>query len=100
MRFEKDHGHMLQVQALLVMLLVTSVCTIICFNFLEITTIMIMWVFISLYGAEKVVGTATAMKDQQENKVVWRLSTGDILTVCLGDELSFQLKNEKLEEEV
>jgi hypothetical protein len=51
------------------------------------------------YAPEKVVGTAMAMKDQQENKVVWRLSTGDILTVCLGDELSFQLKNEKLEEE-
>jgi len=59
-----------------------------------------MWVFISLYGAEKVVGTATATKDQQENKVVWKLSTGDILTICLGDELSFQLENEKLEKEV
>jgi len=52
------------------------------------------------YAPEKVVGTATAMKDQQENKVVWRLSTGDILTICLGDELSFQLENEKLEKEV
>lgn len=59
-----------------------------------------MWFFISLFGAEKVVGTATAMKDQQENKVVWNLSTGDILTVRMGDELSFQLKNENLEEEV
>ena len=54
----------------------------------------------SLYGAEKVVGTATATKDQQENKVVWKLSTGDILTICLGDELSFQLENEKFEKEV
>ncbi|CAO2162419.1 unnamed protein product [Urochloa humidicola] len=51
------------------------------------------------YAPEKVVGTATAMKDQQDNKVVWSLSTGDILTVHLGDELSFQLKSERLEEE-
>ncbi|KAK8452744.1 hypothetical protein SEVIR_5G161200v4 [Setaria viridis] len=48
---------------------------------------------------KKVVGTATATKDQQENKVVWSLSTGYILTVNLGDELSFQLKSESLEEE-
>ncbi|OEL22269.1 hypothetical protein BAE44_0016713 [Dichanthelium oligosanthes] len=51
------------------------------------------------YAPEKVVGTATAMKDQQENKVVWSLSTGDTLTVRLGDELSFLLKNESSEEE-
>ena len=61
---------------------------------------MIMWVFFSLYGAEKIVGTATVMKDQQENKVVWSLSTGDTLSVRLGDELSFQLKNDSSEEEV
>ncbi|CAD6231421.1 unnamed protein product [Miscanthus lutarioriparius] len=51
------------------------------------------------YAPEKIVGTATVMKDQQENKVVWSLSTGDTLTVRLGDELSFQLKNDSSEEE-
>ncbi|XP_062210224.1 glycine-rich domain-containing protein 2 [Phragmites australis] len=50
------------------------------------------------YVPEKVVGTATATKDQQENKVVWSFSTGDILTVRLGDELSFQLKDGSSEE--
>lgn len=45
------------------------------------------------YAPEKVVGTATAMKDQRENKVVWSFSTGDILTVHLGEH-SFQLKRE------
>ncbi|WVZ71204.1 hypothetical protein U9M48_019819 [Paspalum notatum var. saurae] len=50
------------------------------------------------YAPEKVVGTATAMKDQQENKVIWSFSTGDILTVHLG-EPSFQLKNESSGEE-
>jgi hypothetical protein len=62
--------------------------------------ILIMCVLLSMYGAERLVGTATATKYQQENKVVWSLSTGDILTVHLGDELSFQLKSERLEEEV
>ena len=98
MRFEKDHGHTLLVQAPLVMLLVTSVCAIIGFpgdhNYYDNVGIC------SLYGAEKIVGTATVMKDQQENKVVWSLSTGDTLTVRLGDELSFQLKNDSSEEEV
>ncbi|XP_066306292.1 uncharacterized protein [Miscanthus floridulus] len=51
------------------------------------------------YAPEKIVGTATVMKDQQENKVVWSLSTGDTLAVRLGDELSFQLKNDSSEEE-
>lgn len=61
---------------------------------------MIMWAFCSPYGAEKIVGTGTVMKDHQENKVVWSLSTGDTLTISLGDELSFQLKNDSSEEEV
>jgi hypothetical protein len=47
-----------------------------------------------------VVGTATPTKDQQENKVVWNFSTGDVLTVWLGDDLNFQLQNESSEEEV
>jgi hypothetical protein len=51
-------------------------------------------------GAEKVVGTTTPTKDQQENKVVWNFSTGDVLTVWLGDDLNFQLQNESPEEEV
>ena len=51
-------------------------------------------------GAEKVVGTATPTKDQQENKVVWKFSTGDVLTVLLGNDLNFQLQNESSEEEV
>lgn len=51
------------------------------------------------YAPEKIVGTGTVMKDHQENKVVWSLSTGDTLTIRLGDELSFQLKNDSSEEE-
>jgi hypothetical protein len=51
-------------------------------------------------GSEKVVGTATATKDQKGDKVVWRFSTGDILTVGLGDDISFHLKEESSEEEV
>jgi hypothetical protein len=51
-------------------------------------------------GSEKVVGTATATKDLQGDKVVWRFSTGDILTVGLGDDISFHLKEESSEEEV
>ncbi|VAI74089.1 unnamed protein product [Triticum turgidum subsp. durum] len=51
------------------------------------------------YAPEKVVGTATPTKYQQENKVVWRFSTGDVLTVWLGDDLNFQLQNETSEEE-
>lgn len=66
---------------------------------LSITTVNI-WVFILLHGTEKVVGTATPMKDQQGNKVVWRFSTGDILTIGLGDDLIFELKDESSEEEV
>lgn len=55
---------------------------------------------VSFCDAEKVVGTATPTKYQQENKVVWRFSTGDVLTVWLGDDLNFQLQNETSEEEV
>ncbi|CAM0881186.1 unnamed protein product [Alopecurus aequalis] len=51
------------------------------------------------YAPEKVVGTATPTKDQQENKVVWKFSTGDVLTVWLGNDLNFQLQNECSEEE-
>ncbi|KAL6874649.1 hypothetical protein ACP4OV_013314 [Aristida adscensionis] len=51
------------------------------------------------YAPEKLIGTATATRSQQENKVVWSFSTGDILTVRLGDELNFQLKDESSEEE-
>ncbi|KAF7101019.1 hypothetical protein CFC21_102422 [Triticum aestivum] len=51
------------------------------------------------YAPEKVVGTATPTKYQQENKVVWRFSTGDVLTVWLGDDLNFQLQNETSEGE-
>lgn len=51
------------------------------------------------YAPEKVVGTATPTKDQQENKVVWCFSTGDVLTVQLGDDLNFLLQNESSEEE-
>ncbi|TVU20966.1 hypothetical protein EJB05_30573 [Eragrostis curvula] len=51
------------------------------------------------YAPEKVVGTATAARDQHDNKVTWRFSTGDILTIGLGDDLSFQLKDESSEEE-
>lgn len=51
------------------------------------------------YAPEKVVGTATPTKDQQENKVVWTFSTGDVLTVWLGDDLNFELQNESSEEE-
>ncbi|XP_047047917.1 glycine-rich domain-containing protein 2 isoform X2 [Lolium rigidum] len=51
------------------------------------------------YAPEKVVGTATPTKNQQENKVVWNFSTGDVLTVWLGDDLNFQLQNESPEEE-
>lgn len=58
------------------------------------------FVFIFLCGTEKVVGTATPTKDQQENKVVWCFSTGDVLTVQLGDDLNFLLQNESSEEEV
>uniref|UniRef100_A0A0D3ENG9 GRPD C-terminal domain-containing protein n=1 Tax=Oryza barthii TaxID=65489 RepID=A0A0D3ENG9_9ORYZ len=51
------------------------------------------------YAPEKVVGTATPEKDQQDNKVVWHFSTGDVLTVKLGDDLNFHLRNESSGEE-
>nr|CAB3473098.1 unnamed protein product [Digitaria exilis] len=49
------------------------------------------------YAPEKVVGTAMAMKDQQENKVVWNLSTGDILTARLlvGRRLSYRVNTDR-----
>jgi hypothetical protein len=52
------------------------------------------------YAPEKVVGTATPEKDQQDSKVVWRFSTGDVLTVKLGDDLNFHIRNESSGEEV
>ncbi|KAG8052269.1 hypothetical protein GUJ93_ZPchr0001g30364 [Zizania palustris] len=51
------------------------------------------------YAPDKVVGTATPAKDQQDNKVVWCFSTGDVLTIELGDDLNFHLQNESSEEE-
>uniref|UniRef100_J3KZN0 GRPD C-terminal domain-containing protein n=2 Tax=Oryza brachyantha TaxID=4533 RepID=J3KZN0_ORYBR len=51
------------------------------------------------YAPEKVVGTATPEKDQQDSKVVWRFSTGDVLTVNLGDDLNFHVQNESSQEE-
>uniref|UniRef100_A0ACD5X8N6 Uncharacterized protein n=1 Tax=Avena sativa TaxID=4498 RepID=A0ACD5X8N6_AVESA len=51
------------------------------------------------YAPEKVVGTAMPTKNQQENKVVWNFSTGDVLTVWLGDDLNLQLQNKSSEEE-
>ncbi|KAF0920798.1 hypothetical protein E2562_037215 [Oryza meyeriana var. granulata] len=51
------------------------------------------------YAPEKVVGTATPEKDQQDSKLVWCFSTGDVLMVKLGDDLNFHLQNESSEEE-
>ncbi|KQK04255.1 hypothetical protein BRADI_2g12637v3 [Brachypodium distachyon] len=51
------------------------------------------------YAPEKVVGTAIPSKDQQENKVVWSFSTGDVLTVQFGDDLNFMLQNKNSYEE-
>uniref|UniRef100_A0A0D9V0M6 GRPD C-terminal domain-containing protein n=1 Tax=Leersia perrieri TaxID=77586 RepID=A0A0D9V0M6_9ORYZ len=51
------------------------------------------------YAPEKVVGTATPEKDHQDNEVVWCFSTGDVLTIKLGDDLNFFLRNESSEEE-
>ncbi|KAJ6852655.1 glycine-rich domain-containing protein 2 [Iris pallida] len=44
---------------------------------------------------EKVIGTATPKReDSQEKKVLWCLSTGDILTIQWEHGLNFQLENE------
>lgn len=101
MRLERVHGHTLQMQAPSVMLLVTSVCKIIGSGLVRIISCLkSRCLLLSLCGAEKVVGTATPEKDQQDNKVVWHFSTGDVLTVKLGDDLNFHLRNESSGEEV
>lgn len=44
------------------------------------------------YAPEKVVGIATpAREDSNERKMVWSLSTGDVLTICWEHGLSYQL---------
>ncbi|XP_058077018.1 uncharacterized protein LOC131225499 isoform X2 [Magnolia sinica] len=43
---------------------------------------------------EKIVGTATPKEeDSREKKATWCLSTGDVLTICWEEGLSFELEN-------